>query len=48
MPVDFDWAGVISKAVNFNKTDFWQPDNVSDGMSIKSEHDMAMLEDIFC
>jgi hypothetical protein len=50
MLVDFDWSGVIGEArypINVNKVDLWRPDDVSDGMPIKSEHDMAMLEHIF-
>jgi hypothetical protein len=42
MLVDFDWAGVIGKAHyrdNFSKVDFWLPDNMSEVMPIKSEHD---------
>jgi hypothetical protein len=51
MLVDFDWSGIIGEArypINVNKVDLWRPDDVSDGMVIKAEHDMAMLEYIFC
>ena len=50
MLVDFDWAGIIGEArypANVNKVDFWRPDDVSDGMLIKAEHDMAMMNKIF-
>ncbi len=50
MLVDFDWSGIIVEArypINVNKVDFWRPDDVSDGLLIKSDHDMAMLDRIF-
>ena len=50
MLVDFDWSGVIGEVhypMYVNKLDLWWPDDVSDGMPIKSEHDIAMLEHIF-
>jgi len=50
MLVDFDWAGIIGEArypANVNKVDFWRPSDVSDGMPIRSEHDMMMLERMF-
>jgi len=50
MLIDFDWSGAIGEVrypININRVDFWRPDDVSDGMPIKSEHDMAMLDHIF-
>ena len=50
MLVDFDWSGIIGEAcypINVNKVDLWRPDDVSDGLLIKSDHDMAMLDRIF-
>lgn len=51
MLVDFDWSGIIGEArypINVNKVDLWRPHDVSDGLLIKSDHDMAMLDRIFC
>jgi len=50
MLVDFDWSGIIGEVrypINVNKVDLWRPDDVSDGLLIKSDHDMAMLDRIF-
>ncbi len=50
MLVDFDWSGIIGEVrypININKVDLWRPDDVSDGLLIKSDHDMAMLDRIF-
>lgn len=50
MLVDFDWSGIIGEVrypSNVNKVDLWRPDDVSDGLLIKSDHDMAMLHRIF-
>ena len=50
MLVDFDWSGIIDEArypINVNKVDLWRPDDVSDGLLIKSDHDLAMLDRIF-
>ena len=50
MLVDFDWAGIVGEVrypANINKVDFWRPDDVSDGMLIRFEHDIAMLENMF-
>ena len=50
MLVDFDWSGSIGDVRypnNVNKVEFWRPDDVSDGMLIRAEHDMAMLDRIF-
>jgi hypothetical protein len=49
MLVDFDWAGIngeVRYPANVNK-EFWRPDDVSDGMPIRSEHDMMMLDRMF-
>jgi aminoglycoside phosphotransferase (APT) family kinase protein len=50
MLVDFDLAGVIDEVHNpYNpeKVNIWRPDDVSDGVLIKAEHDIATLENIF-
>ncbi|TDL19937.1 hypothetical protein BD410DRAFT_394386 [Rickenella mellea] len=50
MLIDFDWSGIIGEVrypINVNKVDIWRPDDVSDGLLIKSNHDMDMLEHIF-
>jgi len=50
MLVDFDWSGIIGEVrypINVNKVDLWRPDDVLDGLLIKSDHDMAMLDRIF-
>ncbi|KXN89199.1 hypothetical protein AN958_05902 [Leucoagaricus sp. SymC.cos] len=50
MFIDFDWSGTIGEVcypINVNKVDLWRPDDVSDGLLIKSDHDMAMLDHIF-
>jgi hypothetical protein len=49
MLVDFDWSGIIGEVrypINVNKK-IGRPVDVSDGVLIKPEHDMAMLENIF-
>jgi len=50
MLIDFDWSGVVGEArypINVNKVDIWRPEDVSDGLLIKSDHDIAMLNHIF-
>jgi hypothetical protein len=47
MLVDFDWAGVFGKVRYPADVNKGQPDGVSDGMLIKPEHDIAMLERMF-
>jgi hypothetical protein len=50
MLVDFDWSGIIGQVyypINVNKEDIWRPDDVSDGLLIKSDHDIAMFDHIF-
>ena len=50
MLVDFDWSGIIGEArypINVNKVDLWRPDDVSDGLLIKPDHDMVMFVHIF-
>ena len=50
MLIDFDWSGIIGQVcypININKMDLWQPDDVSDGLLIKSDHDIAMFDHIF-
>ncbi|KAG5634892.1 hypothetical protein H0H81_000409 [Sphagnurus paluster] len=50
MLVDYDWSGVIGEVrypMNVNKIDLWRPDDVCDGLLIKSDHDIAMFEHIF-
>ncbi|KAG5635658.1 hypothetical protein H0H81_010494 [Sphagnurus paluster] len=50
MLVDYDWAGIVGEVrypMNVNKVDIWWPDDVSDGLLIKPDHDIAMLEYIF-
>lgn len=52
MLIDFDWAGVIGKdplpwLSQFQQSGFLAT-RQSDGIPIKSRHDMAMLEEIFC
>ncbi|KAH9955729.1 hypothetical protein BGW80DRAFT_1213867 [Lactifluus volemus] len=42
MLVDFDWSGIIGHVcypINVNKIDIWRPDDVSDGLLIKSDHE---------
>jgi len=50
MLIDFDWSGVVGEArypINVNKVDIWRPEDVSDGLLIKSDHDIAMLNHVF-
>jgi hypothetical protein len=49
MLVDFDWAGIngeVRYPANVNK-ELWRPEDVADGMPIRSEHDMMMLDRMF-
>jgi hypothetical protein len=50
MLVDFDWSGIIGQVcypIGVNKIDLWRPDDVSDGLLMKSDHDIAMFDHIF-
>ena len=40
--------GEVRHPVNVNKVDFWRPNDVSDGLLIKSDHDdVAMFKRVF-
>ncbi|KAK2462585.1 hypothetical protein APHAL10511_005318 [Amanita phalloides] len=49
--LDFDWAGelgVVTYPINVaNNSKLWRPYDVKDYVTIKAEHDIAMLEHIF-
>jgi len=47
--VDFDWSGIVDEVrypMNVNRESLWRPDGADDGQLIKTEHDIAMLEDM--
>jgi hypothetical protein len=49
MLLDFDWSGIIGEVtypMNVNRA-LWRPDDARDELIIKSEHDMAGLEQMF-
>ena len=45
--IDFGIIGQVCYPINVNKMDLWWPDDVSDGLLIKSDHDIAMFDHIF-
>ncbi|CCA70121.1 hypothetical protein PIIN_04060 [Serendipita indica DSM 11827] len=45
--IDFDWAGRVGEAkypANVNYTEIMRPEDARDGLLIKKEHDLEMLE----
>ncbi|CAG7853847.1 SubName: Full=Uncharacterized protein {ECO:0000313/EMBL:CCA77651.1} [Serendipita indica DSM 11827] len=45
--IDFDWAGRVGEArypANVNYTEIMRPEDAKDGLVIKKEHDLEMLE----